>query len=111
MTTDTQSSFADTKGARILALLIALAIAALLFVNWSDDFANLFSGKQSSSLPQAQQVPSDAAETNPALAACLEKRIGDVDQMKEDGVLSEAQYAAFRERAESLCRQQNPVQQ
>jgi hypothetical protein len=38
----------------------------------------------------------------------LVQRVGDVDRMKNEGILSEVQYEAFRSRAEGLCRAQNP---
>jgi len=58
-------------------------------------------------LPANSSDVSSEAVSNPALAACLQQRIGDVDRMKEDGILSDAQYASFRARAEELCVQQN----
>ena len=101
------SGFADTIWARLLALLIAIAIAWLLWANWSSDFRALVSGGEQAATPVVS-TSEPAKPANPALQECLAKRVGDVDQMKEDGVLSDAQYGSFRARAEELCRAQNP---
>ena len=108
MTTQTGNSFADTTAARLLALCIALFLAVILVYNYKSDFARLFSGSGETGLPvtNVETAPDEAA--NPALAECLQQRIGDVDKMKEEGILSDAQYASFRARAEELCVQQNP---
>lgn len=107
MTATTQNSgFLDTVFARIIAFLIALALAFLLWSNWSSDFKAFWTGSETQPLPNVS-VSEPAKPVNPALEACLKKRVGDVDKMKEDGILSDAQYAAFRTRAEDLCKAQN----
>lgn len=108
MTTQTSNPFIDTGAARIIALCLALFFAFLLIYNYKDDFQKVFSGSDESVLPvtSTDTAPENAA--NPALAACLQKRIGDVNKMKEEGLLSDAQYTSFRSRAEDLCLQQNP---
>lgn len=100
------SSFADTKLARLLALVIAIALAWLLWSNWSSDFRMLLADSDDAARLVSGSEP--ARPANPALQACLAQRVGDVDRMKEEGILSEAQYGAFRSRAEGLCRAQNP---
>jgi len=109
MTTQTSGSFVDTKAARILALCLALCFAYILYNNYSDEIIVAFSGEPESGLPvtNAETEPDEAA--NPALAACLKQRIGDVDRMKDEGILSDSQYTSFRSRAEELCLQQNPA--
>jgi len=109
MPTQASNSFADTKVARLVALCLAAFFAFVLISNYSDDFNRAFSDSPENGLPvtSAETTPEEAA--NPALAACLQQRIGDVDRMKEEGVLSESQYASFRSRAEELCFQQNPA--
>ncbi len=108
MTTAEQtSSFADSILARLLALIIAILIGWLLWSNWSQDFKQLASGE--SDAPAAVVSTSEPAKpANAALEACLKQRVGDVDRLKEEGILTEEKYAAFRSRAESLCRAQNP---
>ncbi|MGI9350454.1 MAG: hypothetical protein ACR2O3_02725 [Rhizobiaceae bacterium] len=108
MATQTGTNFSDTPAARLLALCIALLITIVLVYNYKDDFARLFTGSEEAGLPvtNIDTAPDEAA--NPALAACLQQRVGDVDRMKDEGILSEAQYASFRARAEELCVQQNP---
>jgi len=108
MTTAQQThSFVDTIWARLLAILIAIAIGWLLWSNWSSDFSTLFAGGEQEAAPVVS-TSEPAKPANPALEECLAKRVGDVDQMKEDGILSDAQYGSFRARAEELCRAQNP---
>ncbi|MBL4597855.1 MAG: hypothetical protein JKX93_02675 [Rhizobiaceae bacterium] len=102
---DRSQSFFDGFVARILAMILAVLIGLFLVTNWSDDFINLFSGNSSAPTASADQP---AKELNPSLMACLERRVGDVEQMKADGFLSDAKYRAFRARAEDLCRVQNP---
>lgn len=107
MSTVAERKFVDTGIARVVALLLALLFAFLLYYHYKDDFARLASNEVEVGLPEA--TTASIAETNPALAQCLQKRIGDVNQMKQDGVLSQAQYASFKTRAEDLCVQQNPA--
>ena len=108
MSATTQSGFLNSNAARIVAAILALLIAALWFYNYQEDFSRLMAGDNANELPQASSLA--AEDANPALAACLKKRVADVDQMKADGLLSEADYATFRARAEELCIQQNPAQ-
>jgi hypothetical protein len=44
---------------------------------------------------------------NAALQNCLDQRVGDVEKMKADGIINDAQYASFRQRAGELCRAQH----
>jgi hypothetical protein len=99
-------SFADTIFARLIALAIAVLIAAILYVNWGKDIRNLASGNVPALPVLGEQAP--VQTVNPGLQNCLESRVGDVDKMKADGVINDAQYASFRQRAEQLCRAQHP---
>ena len=86
---------------------MAIAFGALALMIWigrndvsSIQYAiGLVSGKQAS---EAQ------GSGNPELDACLAQRVGDVDQMKADGVINASQYEAFKGRAISLCQAQYP---
>ena len=102
---DKSQSFFDGFVARILAMILAVIFGLFLVTTWSNEFKNLFTGEASMPLVSADQP---AKELNPSLTACLERRVGDVEQMKTDGFLSDAKYRAFRARAEDLCRVQNP---
>ena len=101
----TTGSFADGVIARLIALIIAAVIALFLITEWGDEMKALFSASGESAMMSEPAVTE--ASTNPALEACLEKRIGDVEQMKADGVINDAQYTEFRARAEALCYAQN----
>jgi len=107
MATQAANSFIDSIVARLLALCLALFFSIMLVYNYKDDFRTLVSADDPANLPANSSDVSSEAVSNPALEACLQQRIGDVDRMKEDGILSDAQYASFRARAEELCVQQN----
>lgn len=102
-----ERSILDTPLARLMALAIAIGIGALIYTTWQDDIRILLAG-DTPTLPMVEATATPAPE-NPALAACLEQRIGDVEQMRSDGIIDEAQYTTFRQRAEDLCRAQNPA--
>lgn len=106
MAAATSKSFADTIFARLIALLLAIGFGAILYLNWGSDFEELFAGS-SPAIPISAGIPQVENE-NAALEACLQQRVGDVDKMKADGIISDSQYAQFRQRAEDLCRAQNP---
>ncbi|WP_282608043.1 hypothetical protein [Pelagibius sp. Alg239-R121] len=82
-------SFLDRPVARLAALGVAGVTIALLFYINRQDF-----------LPGS--APVSPAET--AYLACVSERHGQVDAMIEDGVVTEAQAATFKGRAEALCR-------
>jgi len=98
--------FADSFVARILAMILAVVIGGFLYFNWSAEIANLLTDNSSSMSVVSESQP--AKEANDALAACLEQRIGDVERMKKEGILSDAQYNSFSIRAADLCQVQNP---
>lgn len=104
-TAENSQGFADSSIARIIALVLAVAIAGLFYFNWSAEIGGLFSARTDNAMVSASQP---AKEANPALDACLTQRVGDVDRMKDEGILSDAQYAKFKMRATDLCRVQNP---
>ena len=101
-------NFLDKPVARGIALLLAVALGAVLWMNYENDCRRLMAGQQMAS-PPVVSSSEPAKPANPALQACLDQRVGDVDAMKSEGILNDAQYAAFRARAEELCRQQNPT--
>lgn len=95
---------------RLVALAIALLLIWAFMASWGDDLRALIRGNPPE-LPMVRQPLPDEGIVNPALQACLDKRIGDVDSMREEGVIDDVQYAAFRDRAEALCHAQNPPDQ
>jgi hypothetical protein len=110
-TTQPVGSFLDTYWARLVALLIALAIVVLFVTNWQSEMSGLFASRSldnAANLLNPSSSPAEPAkEANPALEACLNQRVGDVDRMKNEGILSDAQYGQFRASAEELCRARN----
>jgi len=99
-------SFADTILARLIALLIAVAIGGLFYLYWADDVQRLFAGS-GPEIPIVKQQ-TEVKPANAALQSCLENRVGDVENMKAEGVINDAQYTSFRQRAIDLCNAQNP---
>lgn len=109
MTTQASTSFGDSNASRILALCLAAFFTFVLIFNYGNELSSLFSSDEGNQLPVTNVETSPDEAANPALAACLQQRIGDVNRMKEEGILSDSQYASFRTRAEELCIQQNPA--
>lgn len=100
--------FLDTGWARLLALSLAVLLAWSFVQIWGDEAARLIEGAPPA-IPIVDQ-PTVPAAVNAALQACLNDRVGDVESMRADGVIDEAQYTAFRQRAEDLCYAQNAQQ-
>lgn len=102
--------FIDGMGARVIAGVIGIGIVAFMVAQWGDEmqqFASSFSAKEST--PLIQPIGQErVSEDNPGLKACLEERVGHVNQMKKDGVISEQQFKLFANRAKQLCQAQNP---
>jgi hypothetical protein len=88
-------SFLDTAAARVLALAVILAAGALIAVYHRDDL-----------LPKP--VPAANSGLNPEFVACRDQRIGQVDKMRSDGVIGDAQVEIFKERAMAYCAAQFP---
>lgn len=87
-----RSPVLDRPVARFAAAGLALAAAGgLLAIHWEDLFP-----------PERQ-----AAGGNPAFRACMDKRVGDIERMLEEGVVGERQAEQFRQRAEAFCRAQS----
>lgn len=85
-------SAADGPWARVAAVLVLIAVIAILAaMHWDDLFA-------------PQQAAAPAADDPVAL--CLAGRAGDIDKMRADGVIDEAQATLFVSRAEALCQAQ-----
>lgn len=87
-----QPHFLDTGRARGMAVLVALVAAAAL--GWINRDALLAADSTTE------------ASGNPQLVACLSERVGAVETMRSEGIVNDAQYAAFKTRAEDYCRAQ-----
>ena len=95
--------FGDTIWARLIALVLAAGLAWAFWTTWSDAVIALFeSGPEQLPIAQQPQLP-DESTLNPELQACLDKRLGDVETMASEGVISAAQDAGFSQRATELC--------
>lgn len=95
--------FGDTIWARLIALAIAVGLAWAFWSTWSEDVLGLLEDGPEALPIVAQPALQEQTIANPALEACLEKRLGDVQSMASDGVISEAQVAGFSQRATELC--------
>ena len=88
---ETRSSTLDRPLARIGALGVFLcAAAALAFMHRDDLFP-----------PEPAAIAADDP-----VALCLAARAADIDKMRADGVIDEAQATLFKSRAEALCQAQ-----
>ena len=96
-----QRGYLDFWVARVVALVIAAAMFALIFITFGEAIGGAVGLDRS-----AERGSNFAAEGNPALERCLEQRFGDIERDRAAGVLSERQHASFRGRAEQLCRGQ-----
>jgi hypothetical protein len=82
--------FLDSAAARVLALVVAMAAAAVIAFYHRADF-----------LPKP--VPAGDSGLNPQFVACRDERVGQVDRMRSDGVIGDAQVEIFKERAVAFC--------
>ncbi|QDY69796.1 hypothetical protein [Qingshengfaniella alkalisoli] len=94
--------FLDSIWARLIALVIAALLLFALWASWNTEITALVRGNLSAPAIIEQPKP-DANVVNVALQDCLTKRIGDVEQMQSEGILSDHQYEDFRQNAEQLC--------
>ena len=90
-----EGGFLDSAAARVLALVVAMAAAAVIAFYHRADL-----------LPK--RVPAADAGLNPQFVACRDERVGQVDRMRSDGVIGDAQAEIFRERAIAFCAAQFP---
>ncbi|SDU05380.1 hypothetical protein [Stappia sp. ES.058] len=101
-----RSALLDRPAARLSALVVAgLAVLAIVWIG-RVGFAGV------ALTPFEHLAPAGNADLagNPELAACLQSRVGAVDQMRSDGVIDDAQYDTFKTRAVSYCQAQFPPQ-
>jgi hypothetical protein len=84
----------DRPSARVGAVLVGLAAAALLIYIERDRFL------------AAETPAKDPADA--AFLACFEQETVVIEKMQMDGVVDESRASLFRSRAEARCRAQNP---
>jgi hypothetical protein len=96
--------FVHSLNARILSLIIALAVALAGFVIFNDDL-----GKPLKKVT----VPGGAAAMlapygeRAAVSACTDKRLAEIDNLANQGLLSEEDAAMARTRAITMCSERN----
>ncbi|MGF1561899.1 MAG: hypothetical protein ACFB3T_06945 [Geminicoccaceae bacterium] len=82
---------ADGPLAKAIAALVLLsALGVIVSYHWRDLAADV---ARTDALSPAQQ----------ALQDCIAQRVGEVDQMVRDGVITEQQAGPFRARAQATC--------
>ncbi len=93
---DPRPSVLDGLGARLVAVAVLVGVgAALLAIHWDDLFP-----------PE----PVAAADSDDPFVRCVTERHGQIDNMVSEGVANASQAELFKQRAEALCRAQNPAQ-
>lgn len=98
-----RSRFSDSLAARGLALAIAAAAGALMVWLGRNDVPAI-----RGILSPDPVAAISAGSGNPQLDACLKSRIGDVDKMREEGVINAAQHNTFKARATAYCQTEFP---
>ena len=95
MSKSSDKSGQDQRLVRLIALCVfAAGVAYLVYANRS-------------LLNPDEQAQADAS-LNPQFVACRDERVGQVEQMKKQGIINETQFEEFRERAVNLCAGQFP---
>ena len=101
--------FIHSPAARLIALGLSVGLFAIIYTNWSDEIQQeiaSFSGEEGT--PLVHEVGVERVnEDHPELASCLAERVGHVDQMLSDGLISEEQHGTFATRATALCTAQH----
>ncbi len=87
-----RSSWLDGRGARVVAVLLAVSAAAVLVFLHRDD---LFPSERTASPEEA------------AFEQCMAERAAGIDEMVRQQVITTEQEVLFRQRAEALCRAQS----
>lgn len=111
MASAADNRFIHGFGARLIAFVLGFAILVTMWVKWGDEMQELgaFLTGDAARAPIINQAGKQrVTEQNAALTTCLNERIGHVDQMLKDGVISDTQHEQFAARASALCRSQNP---
>ncbi len=111
--TTRRSSPLDGWPARVVAA--CLAVAGLALMGWlgreelgRTPIAAAIGLTSQGGSQNAGPGATSAAKGNPALAACLADRLGTVDKMNDEGILTTAQYELFRTRAIGFCEAEFP---
>ena len=90
MAQETDTHFLDGRGARIVAGAVLVFSLGMIGFLGRENF-----------MPAAEETVQSTG--NPELDACLQERVGAVDQMRADGVINAGQYEQFRGRAVAFC--------
>lgn len=85
----------DGRAARLAAAGVVLAAAG--FLVWYE---------RETLFPGTVTVTEDPALA--AYRACRDERFGDIDRMRADGMIEQAQEKLFKSRADAMCRATNP---
>ena len=100
---NTSGSVLDTPFARIVAAAAALGFAAAFLFWAAADVSRPFAARQDRPTPAAE-LP--VVNANPTVVACLDQRLGEVETMRTEGIIDDAQYDLFRTRATNYCHAQ-----
>jgi hypothetical protein len=103
-TATSKSRFLNSLNARILSLIVAVAIALGGFLIYNKDVgkplmkADVPGGAEAILRPYAERS---------AVNDCKSQRLAEISKLTEQGLLSEADAATARERAITMCSERN----
>ena len=88
-----KAHFLDSGRARLLAVVVILLSGTALGFIHREDLAP----------PVPKTTFKEKPKLNPAFVNCRDTRLGQVDQMLKDKVITKAQYVSFKTRALDTC--------
>lgn len=95
-----QRTYLDTWIARVVALGVALAMFALIFVTFGEAIGGAIGVRDETAGQDLDPT------TDPALTACIERRAAALDRDRSAGVIDQRQFDNFSARVAELCRAQ-----
>lgn len=96
--------FVHSLNARILSLIIALAVALGGFLIFNDDLGKPLKKVSDPGGAAAMLMPYGE---RPAVNTCRDKRLAEIDNLAKQGLLSEEDAAVARTRAITMCSERN----
>ena len=108
MNEHTNRRFLDGWGARVLAsLVVVLCVFALGYLNRGSFDLNALLATRGAG-DASVEAGNNGKPLNPEFAKCRDERVGQVERMLSEGVINDAKFVQFKERAVATCAGQFP---